>query len=74
MVILLVRCLREMIGFGFVHITIREALVCFDSYYWSLRCFSSPHNSLFLSFAASLDAISVNVCCHGNAADVIGNL
>lgn len=35
--------------------------------------FHHPHNSLFLSFAASLDAISVSVCCHGNATDMMGN-
>lgn len=36
--------------------------------------FHHPHNSFFLSFAASLDAIAVSVCCHGNATDIMGNL
>lgn len=36
--------------------------------------FHHRHNSLFLSFVASLDAISVSVCCHGNGTDIMWNL
>lgn len=74
MVILLAMCLREMfLYFGFVRRTIRKALVL-TFIVEVFVAFHHPHNPLLLLFAASLDAISVSVCCHGNAADVTGNL
>lgn len=49
-------------------------LFVFTSVFEVSVAFHHLHNSLFLSFAASLDAISVSVCCHGNATDIMGNL
>lgn len=54
----------QLLGQHFVLTSIIEVFIVFHL----------PHNPLFLSFAASLDAISVSVCCHGNVTDVMGNL
>lgn len=53
---------------------LRKHLLVFTCIFEVFIAFHHPHNSLVLSFAASLDAISVSVCCHGNATDIMGNL
>lgn len=53
---------------------LRKHLFVFASIFEASIAFHHPHNSLFLSIATCLEAISVSVCRHGNATDITGNL